>query len=74
MDRKYTDEIEPLYKPPGFPVQILWGEEDRWIPITIGERLAKLLTDGRLVRVPSAGHLVQDDAPEAVMAAVLQGD
>ena len=74
MDRKYTDEIEPLYKPPGFPVQILWGEEDRWIPITIGERLAKLLTDGYLVRVPSAGHLVQDDAPEAIMAAVLQGD
>lgn len=74
MDRKYTDEIEPLYGAPAFPVQLLWGEEDRWIPITTGERLAALLTEGRLVRVPGAGHLVQDDAPEAIIAAVLQGE
>jgi pimeloyl-ACP methyl ester carboxylesterase len=72
MDRKYTDEIEPLYGPFPFPTQILWGEEDRWIPLATGERLAALLTEGRLVRVPRAGHLVQDDAPEAILATILQ--
>lgn len=72
MDRKYTDEIEPLYGPLPFPTQILWGEEDRWIPLATGERLAALLTERRLVRVPRAGHLVQDDAPEAILAAILQ--
>ena len=74
MDRKYTDEIEPFYRKLDCPAQILWGEEDRWIPIATGERLAALLTDGRLLKVPMAGHLMQDDAPEAIVAAVLQGD
>jgi len=71
MDVKYTNEIEPLYDIFDFPAQILWGEEDRWIPIATGERLAAALTGGRLLRVPSAGHLVQDDAPEAIVAAIL---
>lgn len=72
MDVKYTDEVEPLYRAFDFPAQILWGEEDRWIPIATGERLANALTHGRLLRVAGAGHLVQDDAPEAVIAAILQ--
>ncbi len=72
MDVKYTDEIEPRYGPLAFPVQILWGEEDCWIPIATGERLAATLTGARLLRVPAAGHLVQDDAPEAILAAILQ--
>ncbi len=74
MDMKYTDEIEPHYGALGYSTQILWGEEDRWIPIGTGERLAALLTAGRPLRIPRAGHLVQDDAPEAIIAAVLQGD
>lgn len=72
MDVKFTDEIEPRYGAFDFPTQILWGEEDLWIPIATGVRLAAALTSGRLLRVPAAGHLVQDDAPEAIIAAILQ--
>ncbi len=72
MNQKYTDEIEPSYGRLDCPTQILWGEEDRWIPVSTGKRLATLLTDGQLIRVPNAGHLVQEDAPEAIMAAILQ--
>lgn len=72
MDLKYTDEIEPLYRKPDCPIQILWGEEDLWIPIATGERLAAMLTSGHLIRIPRAGHLVQEDAPEAIVAAILQ--
>lgn len=72
MDQKYTDEIEPKYGRPDCPTQILWGEEDHWIPIATGERLAGLMTNGRLIHVPNAGHLVQEDAPEAIVAAILQ--
>ena len=72
MDQKYTDEIESQYRKLDCPAQILWGEEDRWIPIATGERLAKLMTNGHLIRVPHAGHLVQEDAPEAIVAAILQ--
>lgn len=72
MDKKYTDEIEPKYGKLDCPTQILWGEEDRWIQIATGERLAGLMTNGQLVRIPNAGHLVQEDAPEAIVAAILQ--
>ena len=72
MDQKYTDEIEPKYGKLDCPTQILWGEEDRWIPIATGERLAKLMANGQLFRIPHAGHLVQEDAPEAIVAAILQ--
>ena len=72
MDQKYTDEIEPFYGKLECSTQILWGEEDRWIPIATGERLAAMMTNGQLIRVPRAGHLVQEDAPEAIVAAILQ--
>lgn len=72
MDQKYTDEIEELYSPMSFPVSLLWGEEDQWIPITQGVRLAKKLTKGALTPVPQAGHLVQEDAPEAIVAALFE--
>ncbi|WP_227270120.1 alpha/beta fold hydrolase [Roseobacter weihaiensis] len=71
MDQCYTDEIEEKYSRLDCPVQVLWGMQDRWIPIETGERLAKLLSDRPLVRVPEAGHLVQEDAPEAIIAAML---
>ena len=73
MKDRYLEEIEASYRPMDWPVAILWGEQDRWIPISVGERLASRLTGGALTRVPGAGHLVQEDAPEAIVAALFQG-
>ncbi len=70
MDQRYTDEIEPRYGEMRCPVQILWGEEDRWIPVARGHELAARMR-APLQRVPHAGHLVQEDAPEAIVAALL---
>jgi pimeloyl-ACP methyl ester carboxylesterase len=72
MDQRYTDAIEELYSPMSCPVRLLWGEEDQWIPMTRGERLAEKLTKGALTAVPRAGHLVQEDAPEAIVAALFE--
>ncbi|EYD76583.1 putative oxidoreductase [Rubellimicrobium mesophilum DSM 19309] len=71
MDQRYTDEVEGLYRPLDCPVTVLWGEEDAWIPLEKGEELARLIATEPLVRVPVAGHLVQEDAPEAIVAAML---
>jgi pimeloyl-ACP methyl ester carboxylesterase len=71
MDQRYTDEIEPLLGPMDCQVRILWGEKDDWIPLERGRRLADLMTGGELTVVPDCGHLMQDDAPEAITAAVL---
>ena len=74
MDQRHTDEVEPLYAPLDCPVQVLWGEEDAWIPVETGERLAACISTRPLIRVPSAGHLLQEDAAEAVVAAMLAFD
>lgn len=71
MDQRYTDEIESRYAPLGCPISILWGDQDEWVPITRGRRLADALTGGVLTSIPGAGHLVQEDAPEAIVAAML---
>jgi len=71
MDRRYTDEIESRYGELRCPVMILWGEEDRWIPVERGRELAARIPNATLRCVPAAGHLVQEDAPEAVVAALL---
>jgi pimeloyl-ACP methyl ester carboxylesterase len=71
MDERHTDAVEGRYGAVACPTRILWGEEDAWIPIESGRRLAAMIPGARLVPVPGAGHLVQEDAPEAVVAAVL---
>ena len=71
MDQRYTDEIESRYGELRCPVSILWGEEDRWIPIERGRELASRIPGATLRCVAGAGHLVQEDAPEAIVAALL---
>ncbi len=72
MDQKYTDEIETRYNRLDCPVTVLWGEKDEWIPIDKGRVLAGRISAEPFIAVPDAGHLVQEDRPEAIVAAVLK--
>lgn len=72
MDQRYIQEAEARYAPPDFPVRIVWGEDDSWIPVAQGRKLADKLAGGELMLVPNAGHLVQEDAPEAIITAALE--
>lgn len=49
------------------PTLILWGEEDRIIPVEAGRWLAQTLPDSRLVVYPRIGHLPQEEAPQATL-------
>jgi pimeloyl-ACP methyl ester carboxylesterase len=71
MDQRYTDEIEARYGEIRCPVRILWGKEDTWIPIERGRELVSRIPGATLREVPGAGHLIQEDAPEAIVAALL---
>ncbi len=70
MDMRYTDEIESRLPTVRCPTVVLWGEQDQWIPLERGHRLQQLIPGSQLHPVPDAGHLVQEDAPEAVVAAL----
>ena len=71
MDQRYTDAIEVQLASIRCPVQLLWGEEDQWISVAQGDALAGRLAGARYLRVPHAGHLVQEDAPESIVAALM---
>jgi pimeloyl-ACP methyl ester carboxylesterase len=66
-DQRYTDEVEPLYGRIGRPVLILWGEEDRWIPVESGEKLHAAIPGSQLETIPECAHLAQEDATETVL-------
>ncbi|MBX3583479.1 MAG: alpha/beta hydrolase [Rhizobiaceae bacterium] len=72
MDQKFTDEIEGRYGQMECPVTVLWGRNDEWIPFEHGVTLAALISDAECIPVPHCGHLVQEDRPEAIVAAVLK--
>ncbi len=71
MDQVFTDEVEGLYDRLDCPVTVLWGQHDQWIPREKGNLLAKLISGQECVSIENAGHLVQEDCPEAIVAAVL---
>ncbi|MEJ2868134.1 alpha/beta fold hydrolase [Actinomycetospora sp. OC33-EN08] len=71
MSDRYTDEIQDCYAWMRVAPTILWGARDAWIPLDRGRDLAARMPGAELRVVEDAGHLVQEDAPEVVVAAVL---
>lgn len=72
MDMKYTDEVQDRYGRIRCPVRLLWGTEDEWIPLERGHELAAMIPGCALTEIPGAGHLMQEDAPEAIVSAALR--
>ncbi|MBX4958252.1 alpha/beta hydrolase [Rhizobium lentis] len=72
FDEKYTDEIESKYDSFRCPVMILWGKEDKWISVDFAYKLAEKIAGSKLKIIPNAGHIVQEDAPEAIIAELLK--
>jgi pimeloyl-ACP methyl ester carboxylesterase len=52
------------------PTQVLWGADDRLLPIGHGEEIARLIPGAVLRRIPDCGHLPQIEKAEAWIAAV----
>jgi pimeloyl-ACP methyl ester carboxylesterase len=66
-DQRDTAEAESLYGQVERPVLVLWGEEDRWLPLEVGRKLHSLIPGSRLETIPECAHLAQEDATEAVL-------
>ena len=53
------------------PTLVVWGREDRIVPLECGERYAKALPHARLVVIESAGHLVDMERPAELARPVI---
>lgn len=63
---RYTEDFAQRLLELRLPVQILWGENDEWQPVSYAYRLQADIPDARLQVIPQAGHFLMEDAPEAV--------
>jgi pimeloyl-ACP methyl ester carboxylesterase len=70
-DQKYTDEVQDRYGTIDIPVLVCWGVDDAWIPVAKAQELAARVPRAELRLIQAAGHLVQEDAPAELTAAVL---
>jgi pimeloyl-ACP methyl ester carboxylesterase len=64
--------LEPRLAELEIPVLVLWGEEDRFVPVRLAERLGDALPMATIALLPGCGHLVLDDAPETAVPLVFQ--
>jgi pimeloyl-ACP methyl ester carboxylesterase len=54
------------------PTLIVWGEEDRKIPLAHGKRLARAIAGARLEVLPACGHTPQLERPDELVRLVRQ--
>lgn len=47
---------------------LIWGREDRVVPLSIGQRLSQTLPASRLTIVDQCGHMPQEERPDRVIA------
>jgi 2-hydroxymuconate-semialdehyde hydrolase len=54
------------------PALVIWGENDPWIPLSHGERLARDLPEAELAVIPRCGHAPQEEHPDQFTPLVLR--
>ena len=70
-DTENIAEAQKLYSKRSFPLHLIWGEHDSFIPVVQGHELHKLVDADSFVTIPHAAHIVHEDAPEALLGALL---
>ncbi|HEX9122200.1 MAG TPA: alpha/beta hydrolase [Actinomycetota bacterium] len=48
------------------PVLMLWGEDDRYLPAEVAERLHDVIPTSSLAVLPGCSHFLPEDAPETI--------
>lgn len=52
------------------PTLVVWGREDRWIPVAHAERFARDIAGARVLVLEGCGHMPQEERPEETVRAV----
>lgn len=71
MEQMVLPEPTPMLRSIQAPTLLLWGEQDAMIPVANAQDYLKVMPNVRLVTLPKVGHLPQEEATEASLAAVV---
>jgi pimeloyl-ACP methyl ester carboxylesterase len=66
----HIDEIIGMYPQIQVPTLIIWGQEDKIIPLESGVRLHQAIKNSRLVVMERCGHDPPDERPEELMKVI----
>jgi len=47
------------------PTLLIWGRDDRFLPLSAGEALHQTIPGSHLIVIPDAGHLPMWERPDA---------
>jgi len=64
------DDVAQRYKTLKIPTQIIWCDEDKVVPLVLGERLNADIPTARLRIIHDCGHLPHEEKPEETLEAI----
>lgn len=71
FDMRHVHELAALHRRLDVPVQLVWGEEDKFFPVDRARQAVSEFPDAQLSVVPGAGLFSHEERPAEVAAAVL---
>ncbi|TDB81997.1 alpha/beta hydrolase [Micromonospora sp. KC721] len=69
-DNRYTREAVPALRQNPTPKLLIWGEDDGFQKVEYAERFASEIPHTTLIRIPGAGHIPTENAPDQVARAL----
>lgn len=70
MSKRHTLEAAERLREFDRPTLIAWATEDRFFKLRLGERLADVIPNARLVRIDDSYTFISEDQPERLAAAI----
>lgn len=59
-------DLTPALQAVQAPALVVWGANDRLLPVSLGEQFRNLIPDCRLVVLPKCGHIPMLECPDAL--------
>lgn len=69
---KDLEFIEKNLKTIEKPTLILWGDTDKFLPLSLGERIHKDIGGSTMEVLPNCGHFIQEDQPERATEIIVE--
>jgi pimeloyl-ACP methyl ester carboxylesterase len=70
-DSRYTLELLPTLRRSATPKLLVWGEDDAFQRVEYAERFAAEMPRTTLLRIPDAGHIPMENAPDRIARALI---
>jgi len=68
----HIDDLVASYKKIAVPTLIIWGREDKIMPLRVGELLCSAIPNSRLGIIEGCGHIPHEERPDETLRLILK--